>query len=268
MLESCIFALMVQLLHRLIYYIKYKIKAQNEHAFHSPFVFDFATKVVYSEKEFYTFDAIEKLRLQLQNNHSSIQLEELGAKTKGNFNTSIAKVAKQAVLPKKYAQLLFKCIDYFQPNTILELGTNLGLTTGYLAAGNRSSKVFSIEGNKVLADMALQNLKALQIDNVNIVNDLFDKHLPPLLKANTFDFIYVDGNHTETATLLYFEWLKAKQHPNMVIVFDDIYWSAGMTKAWAQIKKDETVSLTLDLYKYGFVFFKLGMEKQDFVVRF
>jgi predicted O-methyltransferase YrrM len=268
MFESCIFALMAQLVHRIIAYIKYLLRAKNEHAFHSPFVFDFATKVLYTKKDFYAFEVLEKWRQQLQNNHSIIEIEELGAKQKGHYEKKIADIAQQAVLPKKYAQLLFKCIDYFQPQSVLELGTNLGLTTAYLAMANSNVKITSIEGNLSLSQLANSEHKKLNIQNIEIINALFDDILPDLNTKQTFDFIFIDGNHTKAATLHYFNILKNKAKQNSIIVFDDIYWSKGMTEAWDIIKKDVAIGITIDLYKFGMVFFKNNIEKQDFVVRF
>jgi predicted O-methyltransferase YrrM len=259
---------MSQVLHRLLSYLQYLIKAKNEHAFHSPFIYDFATKVVYTDKLFYAFDAIEKLRWQLQNDHSIIALEELGAKEKGTYTKKISHIIQQAVLPKKYAQLLFKCIDYFKSTAILEIGTNLGITTAYLASANSKASLVSIEGNAAISTLAIKNLQTLGLNNTQIVTALFDNCLPELLGQTNFDFIYVDGNHTEAATLRYFEWIKTRASENTIVVFDDIYWSKGMTTAWQAIKKDACIGLTLDFYKFGMVFFKSDMVKQDFVVRF
>ncbi len=268
MFESCIFALMAQLIHRIFHYLQYVIRAKNEHAFHSPFVYDFATKVVYTNKQYYIFDPIEKLRAQLQNNHSTIKLEEIGAKKKGTYEKKISEISRQSVLPKKYAQLLFKCILHFKPNSILELGTNLGLTTAYLAGANETIKVISIEGNAALSELARIHLDSLSLKNSEIIRHFFDAVLPTLLEKNNFDFTFVDGNHTETATVKYFHWIKKQAHENTIIVFDDIYWSKGMTAAWMTIKKDSQVSITFDFYKFGFVFFKTGIEKQNFTIRY
>jgi predicted O-methyltransferase YrrM len=259
---------MAQLAHRIISYIKYFLKAKNEHAFHSPFVFDFTTKVLNTKKDFYAFEMLEKWRWQLQNNHSTITIEELGAKQKGYYEKKISDIAQQAVLPKKYAQLLFKCVDYFEPQTVLELGTNLGLTTAYLASANSNIKVTSIEGNLSLCELANKEHKKLNIRNINIINGLFDQVLPELTAQKTFDFIFIDGNHTKAATLHYFNILKTKAKQNSIIVFDDIYWSQGMTEAWNIIKKDNAIGISIDLYKFGLVFFKNDIEKQDFIIRF
>jgi hypothetical protein len=42
-----------------------------------------------------------------------------------------------------------------------------------------------------------------------------------------------------------------------------------MTRAWNKIKADDTVTLTIDLYRMGWVFFrKEKLAKEDFVLRY
>jgi hypothetical protein len=44
---------------------------------------------------------------------------------------------------------------------------------------------------------------------------------------------------------------------------DDIYWSEGMTKAWQAIKKHPDVTLSIDIFDIGIVFFRKELSKQD-----
>jgi hypothetical protein len=41
-----------------------------------------------------------------------------------------------------------------------------------------------------------------------------------------------------------------------------------MEDAWEEIKANEDVSVTFDLYCVGVVFFREGIEKQDFVLKY
>jgi len=47
-----------------------------------------------------------------------------------------------------------------------------------------------------------------------------------------------------------------------VFVFDDIYWSAEMIEAWQEIKHNKKVTLTIDTFYMGLVFFKKEKAKQ------
>jgi len=41
-----------------------------------------------------------------------------------------------------------------------------------------------------------------------------------------------------------------------------------MKEAWAQIKAHPQVTVTVDLFWIGLVFFRKGQEKEDFKIRF
>ena len=45
-----------------------------------------------------------------------------------------------------------------------------------------------------------------------------------------------------------------------VVVFDDISWSTGMRKAWAEIEEDERVSASIDLHTMGIALVKKNSE--------
>jgi predicted O-methyltransferase YrrM len=84
---------------------------------------------------------------------------------------------------------------------------------------------------------------------------------------DTVDFVFVDGNHQKQATLNYFEWCLPKVTENTLLIFDDIYWSEGMKEAWTQIKAHPDVTVTIDLFWIGLVYFRKGQVKEDFLVR-
>ena len=77
------------------------------------------------------------------------------------------------------------------------------------------------------------------------------------------ELVYVDGNHTEEATLRYFVVLLQHKN-NTCIVFDDIYWSKGMMRAWKKICADARIELSLDFYWFGVIFLNGRMRKEHF----
>jgi hypothetical protein len=53
------------------------------------------------------------------------------------------------------------------------------------------------------------------------------------------------------------------------MVFDDIHWSEGMERAWEEIKRDPAVTLTIDIFFVGLVFFrKMQLIPQHFTIRY
>ena len=255
-------------------YLRYLCTAANGkgHGVHSPFVFEFITRVLNDNRHFYAFDAIEKIRSQLLSNHSTIEIQDFGAGSRvAKTNTrKISDVAKGSLKPAKYSQLLFRMIDFYAPKQIVELGTSLGITTAYLASANPAAKVTTFEGSSAVAQIAEHNLGLLGLTNISLIQGNFDEQLPDWLVNNKkLDFAFVDGNHAFKPTMAYFEALLEVVHEDAILVFDDIHWSEEMEQAWAQISAHPRVTLSIDLFFIGVVFFRQEFaQKQQVSIRF
>jgi predicted O-methyltransferase YrrM len=255
-------------------YLNYYLSASNGkgHGIHSPFVFDFVKNVLNDKRDYPVYQSIEKIRKQLLNNATVIEVEDFGAGSsviKTNRRI-VAAIAASSLKPKKYARLLYRMVKYYQPETILELGTSFGITTSYLASAINTSKVFTCEGSAAIAAIAKQNFQALQLKNVQLTEGDFAKTLSPLLSSlNKIAFAFIDGNHRKEPTLEYFNKLLNCSTRNTILVFDDIHWSAEMEEAWTVIKEHPSVTLTIDLFFISMVFFNPDINhKQHFTIRF
>ena len=103
---------------------------------------------------------------------------------------------------------------------------------------------------------------------IELINGLIEDKLPSIIIENEpFDMIFFDGNHTFLATLEYFNVCKEKVSENTVFVFDDIFWSEGMQLAWEKICEDSKVKISIELFDFGIVFFRLNQPKQHFKLR-
>ena len=173
-------------------------------------------------------------------------------------------MAKKAGASKARTRLLFRLARYFQPNQILELGTSLGIGTQALALGYPQAKITSIEGASEVAMFAQKQLQSLP--NIRIINTTFDQFLKEIQHTH-YDLVYIDGHHEMQATLTYFNTLKAQSSDDTVFILDDIHWSKGMSAAWALIKKLPEVTVTIDCFWFGLVFFRKEQVKQDFYLR-
>lgn len=252
-------------------YIKHILNAKSRHGTHSPFVYRVVDEVIYdfSAKEAYA--DLENLRKQLLKDERVITVTDLGAGSHINNQKqkAVKSIAKNALKPKKLAQLLYRLAKEFKPKQILELGTCLGLTSAYFAKALPQAKVVSMEGCPQTAKIAKENWQKLGINNVEVIVGNFDETLAPFIaQQQNLDFVFIDGNHRKEATLNYFNLCLPKVHEHSVLVFDDIYWSKGMQQAWEQIKAHPQVSVSIDLFWIGLVFFRKGQAKQDFKIRF
>lgn len=259
-------------------YLQYYFNASNGkgHGVHSPFVFGFITKVLNDRKEYPCYKTIETLRNNLLKDETVLEIEDFGAGSRVNATNQrkVSAVAKSALKPKKFGRLLFRMVQYYRPENILELGTCFGITTSYLSAGNAAAQVFTMEGATQIAGVARKDFSTLSLKNIKLVEGDFDKTLPLLIrqlkeKGQTLDFIFIDGNHRYEPTVRYFHELLSVVNDNSVLVFDDIHWSEEMEQAWHEIIAHESITLSIDLFFIGIVFFrKENKVKQDFVIRF
>ncbi len=255
-------------------YIKYYAQAASAkgHGVHSPFVFDFIKFVKNGKQTADCFSGIEALRKKMLSDTSEIEVADFGAGStvlKSNKRV-VSKMAASSLKPKKFAQLLFRLVNYYQPKTIIELGTSFGITTSYLACANKNAQVYTLEGSPAIAAKARQNFESLQTKNIELIEGDFNKTLPDLLQnIKQADLVFVDGNHRKIPTLQYFEQLLPFANNNSIFIFDDIHWSVEMEEAWEIIKGHEAVTLSIDLFFIGIVWCRKDfMIKQQFSIRF
>lgn len=257
-----------------IKYLSYYFSASNGkgHGMHSPFVFDFIIHVLNDSTIYADYARVEVQRAKMLADNRVLHITDFGA---GSSNSSgnqraIASIAGSAVKPKKYGQLLYRMVRKYQPTTILELGTSLGITSSYLALGNPQARMITMEGADEIAAVAKNNFKDLGLDSIELVQGDFFQTLPGVLSHfSTIDFVFVDGNHRKEPTLNYFNQLLPKISPETILIFDDIHWSQEMEDAWGLIKSHPSVKCAIDLFFIGVIFFREEFkEKQDFTIRF
>ncbi|MDB4925700.1 O-methyltransferase [Mucilaginibacter sp.] len=251
-------------------YLLYRLKAKNRHGLHSPFVYQLIDKVIYDFRAKKVYTEIESIREGLLNDDRIITVTDLGAGSHVNNERQkrVGDIAKNALKPPKLAQLLYRLVADLQPTNIIELGTCLGTTTLYLQKAAPNVKVYTLEGCPETASIAKESFKKTNLNNIELITGNFDNTLPGVIAGlNQLDFVFVDGNHQKDATLKYFEWCLPKVHENTLLIFDDIYWSEGMKEAWAEIKAHPRVTVTIDLFWIGLVFFRSGQVKEDFLIR-
>lgn len=255
-------------------YLSYYLSASNSkgHGMHSPFVFEFITKVLNDKTKYPAYQQVENLRQQLLKNQSALTVEDFGAGStidKTNQRT-IASIANNAAKPAKYGQLLYRMIKHYQPHTILELGTSLGITTSYLSLAKPDAELITMEGATAIAEVARQNFQTFKLPNIVVQEGNFDHTLQNAISQQTIiNFAFIDGNHRKEPTERYFNQLLPATNNDSILIFDDIHWSRQMEQAWDTIKQHRSVRCTIDLFFIGIVLFRQEFkEKQHFVVRF
>ncbi|MCZ8090926.1 MAG: class I SAM-dependent methyltransferase [Flavobacterium sp.] len=264
-------------------YLKFLYNSKNQHGVHSPFVFNLVTKCFYDKTKHPEYFILKNYRKSLLENHNFIEVTDFGAGSRifKSNKRQISKIAKTAGISPKRAELLFRIAKYFQPETILEIGTSLGLATSALSLGNSNAKITTLEGcpntlavaKNQISNCHTERSRSAKFQNIEYINTEFSTFLKNFQlstlnsKPQIFDLVYFDGNHSKQATLDYFELLLPTITNETVWIFDDIHWSLDMEEAWETIKNHPDVNVTIDTFQWGIVFFRAEQEKEHFIIR-
>lgn len=254
-------------------YLSYLINARHRKGFgiHSPFVFELVANLMREPYEYYDFKKINAWRNALKNSKEEVDIIDLGA---GSVVTKskkrkVANIVRHGSIPKKYGELLFRLVNCYSPKSILELGTSAGISSLYLAFPNKTSQFITIEGCRNMAGISRYTFQHFGLNHIQILNGLFNDQLPVVLRQiNKLDFVYFDGDHREEPTLRYFNLCLEKAHNDSIFVFDDIHWSEGMERAWINIVANPRVTVSIDLFRMGIIFFRRECQKKHYIVRF
>ncbi len=254
-------------------YVYYWFKAKTRFKIHSPFVFDLVEAVFRDKKRYSGYNVIDRYKRELSRSKSVIETIDFGKFGSdghpATYSIKLGKLIKLRSQRKKQARLLYRLTQKFQPKTILEMGTAAGFSASYLKFPVPESKMISLDGCPNLAAVAQNTFNELNVENIEVRTGNFEQTLPDVLREiKALDFVFFDGNHKKEATLNYFSQCMERVTEKSIFVFDDIHWSPGMAEAWETIKKDPRVTLSIDLFWLGLVFFRQGSPKQDFIIRY
>jgi predicted O-methyltransferase YrrM len=252
-------------------WVEHLVKARTRHAVHSPFVYQLTSEVLRVDEGLPEFAAIERLRDDLLESDQVIRVNDLGAGSRvlDMPIRNVSEMAKASLKPQRQAQLLFRLARYFNPRQVLELGTCFGLSTLYLARGAENGTVTTIEGCPQTFRIAKHHFEQLRQKNIDPQLGSFRSRLPEVLRRiPALDMAFIDGHHVHQPTLDYFEQCLAKAHNDSVFILDDIHWSTGMERAWEEVKQHPKVTVTVDLYDLGLVFFRKEQARQHFRLRY
>lgn len=252
-------------------FINHFITAHNAHGIHSPFVFDLYNHVIKHKSWADDFKDIELLRQELLQDKTEILTTDLGSGSLilPNPKRKIADIARHFSSPAKDARFFYRLAQYLKPNTILELGTSLGITSIYLAKAAPNARIISLEGCPETAKIANANFKKVGVDNIEVVVGNIDMTLCSTFpRIGKIDLAYIDANHSYDATLRYFNQLIDDCHNESCLIFDDIYQKEEMTAAWKEICNNSRINVALDFFNFGIVFPRAEQRKQYFKLRF
>jgi predicted O-methyltransferase YrrM len=254
-------------------YLKYLIfsRHRNGYGIHSPFVFNLVSDIFRNKTGPDIVCSIEKIRKRLLADSRSIIVNDLGAGSKKMKSSlrKVSEIARYSAVTMKYGILLSNMANAFGKPVILEFGTSLGISTMYMAALCPESTVITMEGCTAISEIASDNFKEAGFKNIRIINGSFDDILPQIRnEKNCPGLVFIDGNHRKEPVISYFNQVADMSDSNSVVIIDDINSSGEMAEAWHEIKNHKNVTLSVDIFRMGMVFFREGVNHFDYVVRY
>lgn len=245
-------------------YIRYWFRSKNRHGVHPPRIYDFVTEVI-RKRRTCADRSIEAERKRLLDNHSVFQFTDHG-KDGAAVQRQVSEIARRSVKHPKYAQLIARMCEFYSCDSVLELGTSLGITTAYIA--QHAKHVTTMEGDETVLGLAQQVWESLNISNIDTISGDFDDTLYRM-GLKKFDLIYIDGNHRYEPTVRYFEHLLTYHATHgTIFIFDDIHYSEQMEDAWKHIQDHPAVTTSADLFFIGVVWIDPKLSNQHFELRF
>ena len=234
-------------------------RAQTCYQVHSPFVYQLCRHALEDDRHRYAFDDVEQLRRRLMRSPSTLEMTDFGAGSRvtGTTTRQLAQVARDSANGGARGRLLFRLVDFLKPDSLLEMGTSLGIGTLYQKFAARNAPMISLEGCPQTAERARHHFDVLHRSEVDVRVGPFDETLPrALADLGKVDWLFNDGDHRYEPTLRYFELTLPHVHADTVLAFDDIHWSDGMERAWCELRVHPRVRLSVDFYHCGLLFFR------------
>jgi len=254
-------------------YVKYLLLSGHRkgHGLHSPFVFTLVSEVFRNKTNPDIVLIIEAIRKKLKSDHRFITVTDLGCGSSGmkTSKRKVSKIVRNSAVPKKYGLLLSNMSAEFGNPVIIEFGTSLGISTMYMAASCPDAVVYTMEGCPETAEIARKNFQEAGLKNVISLTGSFDQLLPQIMtKAGKPGLVFIDGDHRKAPLINYFSQVAEISSGKTVVIIDDIHSSGEMEEAWSEIRKNDNVTFSVDLFRMGLVFFREGMNHIDYIIRY
>jgi predicted O-methyltransferase YrrM len=176
-------------------------------------------------------------------------LGEAGPYDEGQTIADACRVSKQP----RDAFLLFMFAREFKPRSVIELGTNVGISSAYIAKGLEPGADFAtLEASPYRLRLARELHESCRVA-VRYSEGLFVDTLPNVLAGmQPIDMAFIDGHDQFRPTLFYFEMILRRAADGCLFIFDDTNWSYEMQKAWRRLRNHPSVCAAVEFRGMGF----------------
>lgn len=249
--------------HYIVHYLRYLFFSRHWRGYgvHSPFAFDLVTNVIREELPYYKYSLVEKVRSIYRTSKKTLPLS-VG-------EVSVPKYCGKRAISPSMGQLLFRLVNKYKPETVLESRMGLGISTMYLAAPDSRLKVTTLEQEPELVNYASHYFKTAGFQNIQIHSTSSEAYIASALRNEEhLDFLLLDGCDTGEEIDRWVEVCMPKLYGKSIVVVDGIYENGSKTAAWKRLQSNYKVHVTVDLFHLGIAFFDEKLKKENYFVRY
>jgi hypothetical protein len=162
---------------------------------------------------------------------------------------TVRDLASVASLPSPWGVLLHLLAGEGRAETILELGSCVGISGCYLACAPHCRRFVAVEGEPELARLASMSLGIA--DHAEVRSASFDAVLAELPFDAPLDLVFIDGTKGRADNVRWVDAVLPHLADGGLLVVDDIHFSAEMARFWKGLTRRPGSAWTLDTGRLG-----------------
>ena len=143
--------------------------------------------------------------------------------------------------------LIYRLITHYKSKNILEIG------------GFETLNGIFLNNIQLKTNLLFYNLKTNEISEVKTQKKI---------QTESIDFAFYNIKNNESLTLSEFMNHIKYFHNNSILAINNIHQSKEMEKVWRKIIIQKEVTVSIDLFFIGLVFFRKEQVKENFIIRF
>jgi predicted O-methyltransferase YrrM len=173
------------------------------------------------------------------------------------------------LIKPKYGALLMRITNYFKPQTLLQIGSDGGFTSLYLAAFNSAICCVVLEEKPEIAAFARFVIEKQGYKNILLQEGSYKKTIPLFLaNTNKLDFVYFSEQNDVFLNSSVFDRILPYLHEESFLVIRGIRKTKEKKEFWNRLCARAEVRVTIDVYELGIVFFNPKIHKRNYIVSF
>lgn len=225
-----------------------RYQASKGFGVHSPFAFKFILNVLDEKYEYYAYDKLQQLR---------INVIERTRKENGY---------KPRVISISEAAAIFRVANYYNPQLFLSIGSSYGVAAASMLAVSKRSRMFLYDDNSAQNNAAAREILSGYGDRIVLGENLqntISGYITTLGDNDMFVTVNNIADHdTATATAL----LDTAVSRRGVLIMRSIDSSRNMSRLWQHCKQAMTYGMTFGNGKTAVIVLNPKLPRQDFEI--